>query len=255
MTGNERLLKAVERARVRYPEGIGTQSERLVHCALKYYLEPDESAHEVRIPSASGGHVADIFQKERGHIYEIQTRGFGRLREKLTDFLSQYTVTVVYPAVRTKYLCWVDPETGEISKRRKSPRTGRFSDVLPEVYELEDLAVRPGLEVLVILLEVEEYRLLNGWSTDKKHGSSRIERLPLSIMGETVLKTAEDYRQLIPSNLMDPFFRTDLMRSLGLSGRRGSEAVTALIRTGAIEKIGQTDRKYIYARTRQEERH
>ena len=159
---DERLALAIERARNRLPEGIGTQSERLVHAALKYYFAPDEASHEVRIrgkrPDGTNySHVADIFQKERGHIYEIQTRGFERLRQKLEDFLRDYTVTVVYPIPHIRYISWVDPETGETSEKRKSPKTGRTSDILPEIYSLPDVMMHPNLEFLTVLIDLEEY--------------------------------------------------------------------------------------------------
>lgn len=250
---DERLSLAVQRARIRFPQGIGTQSEKLVHCALKYYLEPDESCHEVRVrgqkkDGTSYSHVADIFQKERGHIYEIQTRAFDRLRIKLADFLEDYTVTVVYPIPHIKYISWVDPETGEASDRHRSPKTGRFSDILPEIYHLPDIQMHPNLEFLAVLLDLDEYRFLDGWSKDRKRGSHRMERLPVSIAGMEVLKRAEDYASLIPADLPDPFFRTELMKALKLSGRKGSGALSVLTRAGVMEHIGQIDRKYIYSR-------
>ena len=42
-------------------KGIGTQIERTLHCVLTYYIEPDESRHEVRV----GTFIADIFQAQQ----------------------------------------------------------------------------------------------------------------------------------------------------------------------------------------------
>jgi len=244
MTDNERLLLAEERAVKSFPDGIGTQSEKLVHSTVKYFLEPDESCHEVRV----GRFIADIFQKERGHIYEVQTRQFGRLVPKLDSFLNDYRVTVVYPVVRHKYLHWVDPETGEISKSRRSPKAGRASDILPEMYALKDLITRENLDFLVLLFDAEEYRLLDGYSRDKKHGSHRMERKPLAYGSEASLSSPNDFRGLIPEDLAEPFFRAELEKALHLQGRKGSYAVEVLKRVGAIEKIGEIDRKHIYVR-------
>lgn len=250
---DERLSLAVEQARRRFPEGIGTQSEKLVHAALKYYLEPDENCHEVRIrgtkeDGSSYSHVADIFQKERGHIYEIQTRSFDRLRTKLSDFLLDYQVTVVFPIPHVKYISWVDPETGETSEPRRSPRRGLYSDILPEIYYLPDIQMHERLEFLAVLLDLTEFKYLDGWSRDRKSGSHRMERLPVAVAGMKVLNRPEDYSSLLPEDLPDPFFRAELLKALKLSGRKGSGAVTVLQRAGAIERIGQIDRKYIYTR-------
>ena len=80
-----------------------------MHAALKSYYEPDFESREVKV----GGFVADIVG-ENG-IIEIQTRGFDRLRRKLDAFLKAARVTVVYPVVPKRGLCWVDPETGVYS--------------------------------------------------------------------------------------------------------------------------------------------
>ena len=249
----DKLSVALERARKRFPEGIGTQSEKLVHCTLKYFFEPDEACHEVRVrgrreDGSAYAHVADIFQKEKGHIYEIQTRSFERLSIKLNDFLRDYQVTVVYPIPHYKYISWVDPETGETSEKRRSPRVGLPSDILPEIYRLPEAQMHPNLEFLVVLMDMEEYRLLDGWSRDRKHGSHRMERLPLRISGTVLLHTREDYQSLIPESLSDPFFRAELLKALKLTGRKGSAAISVLERAEALEHIGQIDRKYIYVR-------
>ena len=113
----ERFLQARKEAlgRVGGAGGIGTLSEKALHAALKSYYEPDFESREVKV----GGFVADIVG-ENG-IIEIQTRGFDRLRRKLDAFLEAARVTVVYPVVPKRGLCWVDPETGEIFEKRKSP--------------------------------------------------------------------------------------------------------------------------------------
>ena len=75
--------------------------------------------------------MADIVG-ENG-IIEIQTRGFDRLRKKLSAFLEVCDVTVVYPVAEIKWLCWIDPDTGAISSRRKSPRRGKPQDAFNEL--------------------------------------------------------------------------------------------------------------------------
>ncbi len=244
MNDTERLSIALDRARVRLKSGIGTQSERLVHTTVKYYLEPDESCHEIRI----GSKIADVFQKETGHIYEIQTRAFDRLRDKLEVFLPEYPVTVVYPCVRVKYLCWIDPDTGEILSRRKSPREGRVSDILPEIWRLPDTMFHPNLEFMVLMMDMEEYKLLDGYSKDRKHGAHRMERMPLTIEEGGIIKTPEDYKALVPGLLPDKFDRQMMMKALKLPGMKGSQAITVLERAGAIEHIETVKKKYIYQR-------
>ena len=99
-----------------YGTGIGTLGEKAVHATLKYYFEPDPACHEVKCL----GYVADVLRDD--HIYEIQSKQWYRLQKKLEVFLKEYQVTVVYPVITRKEICWVDPETGEEVERRISPK-------------------------------------------------------------------------------------------------------------------------------------
>ena len=76
---------------IREKSGIGTLGEKTVHAILKNMYEPDDNYQEVAIE----GYVADICNNDG--IIEIQTRQLNKLRDKLSVFLQDYHVTVVYP--------------------------------------------------------------------------------------------------------------------------------------------------------------
>ena len=244
MTEQEQLAIAMERARIRLRQGIGTQSERLVHSTLKYYLEPDDNCHEVPV----GSFVADIFRKETGQIIEIQTKGFDRLRNKLEYFVKDYHVTVVHPIVREKFLCWVDAETGEVVSRRRSPRKGRVTDILPEIYRLPKLQNHPNLSFAALLMDVEEYRLLDGWNRDKKRGSHRMERFPIAIDSMIELQTPLDFAALLPE-LPEEFTRKELSAAIRLSTTTTAYAVRVWERAGCILQTGKLGRQFTYKRS------
>ena len=155
--------------------GIGTYMEKTIHIFLKNYFEPNTEFHEMPL----GKKCADI-SNEHG-IIEIQTRSFNNLRSKLEAFLPENKVTVVYPYAAIKWLSWLDPETGEITKKRKSPRKQTVFDSFYELYKIRPYLSHPNLNVYLIGLEVEETRLLTGWSKDRKKGSTRVDRLPVKI--------------------------------------------------------------------------
>ena len=46
-----------------------------------------------------------------------------------------------------------------------------------ELYRIRRYLLRDGLRLKLVLLDMEEYRLLNGWSRDKKKGSTRFDRI------------------------------------------------------------------------------
>ena len=135
------------------PQGIGTLGEKALHRAVKYYFQPDSQQREVPVPP----YVADAVTPEG--ILEVQTRSFQRLRPKLQAFLSQGPVTVVYPVPAKKTVAWLTEE-GEVTPAHKSPLKPTAGSVLPELYQLGELLFHPNLRLCVLLLEVEEYRLL-----------------------------------------------------------------------------------------------
>lgn len=118
--------------------------------------------HEIPIEN----YVADIYTGKE--IIEIQTRQFNRMRDKLRAFLPLYPVTVVYPIPRYKWLIWIDEKSGELSAPRKSPAKGSAYQAFKELYKIKMFLKEPNLHFKFVLLDMEEYRLLNGWSRDRK---------------------------------------------------------------------------------------
>lgn len=245
----ERLEIAIARAKAALDgrrvmnRGIGTESERMLHCVLKYYFEPDEQWQEVKI----GSNIADIYRPQDNRILEIQTRGFDRLRKKLDAFLPDHKVTIIYPVVREKYLHWIDPETGECDAGRRSPKRGSVLEILPEIYRLPDHQMHPNLSFLPVLMDVREYRLKDGYSRDQKKGSHRLERIPYDLEEGFLLEYSEDFRYLLPEKLMDPFTVKDFAKVTGLRSHT-SYAIKVLERAEAIEHIGKKGRAYLYAK-------
>lgn len=227
--------------------GIGTLGEKTLHAVLKWYMEPYGDNHEIKV----GSYVADIVG-ENG-IVEIQTRSFDKLRRKLDSFLPVAPVTVVYPIAASKWICWIEPETGEVSSRRKSPKHGCFNDCFYELYKIKMMLNHPNLSIHLLLLDMDEYRNLNGWSEDKKRGASRHERIPLTLVDEVVLSTAGDYLGLIPQNLPERFTSRDYKEASGLSLKNAQTALNVLRAVDAVENTGKQGRLLEYRRKGGEE--
>ena len=220
--------------------GIGTLAEKTLHAVLKRYLEPDETKHEMKV----GRHVADIVNDSG--IIEIQTRAFNALRPKLEAYLAAYPVTVVYPIARTKWLYWIDLESGSITNKRKSPKTGTYYDAFRELYKIKPYLHHPNLHIRLLLLDIEEYRYLDGWSTDKKKGSSRCERIPVGLVDELDLHCSVDYAQLIPAALSGPFTTKDFAKAAAVRQKTAQTVVHLLHHMGALYRTGKQGRAYLY---------
>ena len=220
--------------------GIGTYSEKNVHRILKLYFEPDARYHEVKC----GKLVADI-SNENG-IIEVQTRAFNNLTKKLDAFLPLGNVTVVYAYPALKWLCWLDPDTGEITKKRRSTKRYTPCDAFYELYKIKKYLHEENLHFCLLGLEMEEIRLLNGWSNDKKRGSTRYERNPVKVIEILEIHSAADYKKMLPNTLPPVFTLKDLSSHARLSQKASSLAFRCLKELGVIEKCGQEGRKYLY---------
>lgn len=220
--------------------GIGTLGEKTLHAVLKSYFEPHEDSQEIKL----GNYVADI-AGENG-IIEIQTQNFNALRNKLETFLEYCNVTVVYPIAKTKYLSWIDMDTGEKSKRRKSPKNGSIYDCFREIYKIKYTLDNPKMNICLVMLEMEEIRYLNGWSADKKKGSSRCDRIPINILDEIYFNNPHDYARFIPCGIPDEFTSKDFAKSAKIRLKTAQTALNILSYLGIVIKTGKKGNSIIY---------
>lgn len=232
----KRKIILTERSR----QGIGTLSEKTVHAILKNYYQPDTSKQEIPI----GNLVADIFTGKE--ILEIQTRNFFSLKRKLEIFLPQYPVTIIYPLPYKKWVIWIDEKTGEFSEKRKSPKTGSLYDAFKELYKIKSFLEYEKLTVKVVFLDMEEYRLLNGWSKDRKRGSHRYDRIPLCLVKEVDLTCPRDYLQLLPDGLEEPFCVKTFAKAVKIKQDRASQILHILHQLNLVERIGKKGNAYLY---------
>lgn len=224
----------------RREDGIGTLGEKALHAIVKTYIADDPSCHEQRV----GAYVVDVFTD--GQIFEIQTRQFNKLKAKLAALLPEYRVTIVHPLPARKWLIWLDPQSGELTRPRLSPRRGKLSDAFTELYRIKPFLSHPNLSLQVLLVDLEEYRLLNGWSTDRKRGSWRSDRVPLALVDEMKIEGPAAYNRLLTSQLPESFTSADLARTEKISLRRAQTAIHILNALGTIEPNGKRGRYRLY---------
>lgn len=214
------------------PHGFGTLNEKTVHAMMKQYYLPNEDFHEVPI----NGYIADIYTGEE--IIEIQNGNFGHMRDKLESFLPEYEVYIVYPFPHIKWICWINPETGELIEKRKSPKKGSIYDALPEFYKIKNFLLNPNLHIRVPMLNIEEYRLLDGTRSkrSKKIGSHRYDRVPLELVDEIVIDSIADYMQLFPVDLPDTFTVKDMARICGIQPMLAQETCKLCFDIGVLDR-------------------
>lgn len=239
--------------------GIGTLREKRLHIALKSFISPDPGTHECPIPelapdnsTPSRDKVADVLTPD-GHIFEIQTGGFYPLKRKIALYLaaSDCPVTVVHPIAFNKHLSWIDPADGSILSRAKSPKHGKVTDVARELYWLSDFVGNPRFTLTLLFLDIEEYRLKDGWGKDGKRGASRYERFPTALLGRVDLRTPQDYADwFLPDALGSaPFTAADYSRAARIRGRAAYGMLHLMTRLGYVEETEKIGRAQGYRRT------
>ena len=242
---------------------IGVLREKRLHAAIKLYICPDESCHEravADLPAQTGDApppkrrmVADVYTD--GLVFEVQTGGFFPLKEKIAWYLEHTTcrVTVVHPIPAVKYLSWIQPTDGSIISRNKSPKRGRVKDVAKELYWISEFIGNPRFSLRLLLVEVEEYRMADGWGRDGKRGSNRYERFPTALFGDVTLATPADYAAyFLPDSLSLPdtegnypvFTAAEYAKATGIRGRATYSVIHLLEKLHLVEaceeKIGQS---------------
>ena len=228
------------RERVCERSGIGTLAEKTLHSVLKDYFEPNPEFQEVNVD----GYFADIARP--GEIFEIQTRDLYRLALKISTFIVENQVTVIYPIAMTKKIFWMDPDTGECLSERKSSKKGKEIDVLPELYGLRDFLLCDRFRVCLLLMDVNEYRIPDGQGKDRKKRATKLDRYPVALIDEIYLQTAEDYRRFLPEKLLPEFSSSDFRIAAKCDLYTAQRSLNILSKIGLIEPIGKKGRYKIY---------
>lgn len=222
------------------PHGFGTLQEKTVHAVMKLYYEPDIDYHEVPIE----GYIADIYTGSR--IIEIQNGNFNRLRDKLNAFLPLYPVMVVLPIPHNKWVIYMDEESGELSGRRKSPITGSIYSAFPELYKIKNFLTHPNLSFAFPLIDMDEYRLLQNRGKGKRRKGSRYDRMPLALYDEILLERPEDFIQVIPYELEEPFTVKEFAKAAHIRRDLAQMTLHILYSMELVARPGKRGREYLY---------
>lgn len=212
--------------------GFGTMREKRLHAVVKKYLCEDADFHEVGVRDTR--FVADV--RVDNDIYEVQTGNFYPLKAKIAHYLTatDCTVTVVHPLAVERTVAWVDPADGTVTKPRKVSYRSRPTELLPALYPLLPFLSDPRLRFRLLLLSVDDFRLLDGWSRDRKRGSSRYERIPTDLLDDVTFSSPDDFRRLLPADLPSPFRVSDFSRLSRLRSRAAYAAVRVLAALGIV---------------------
>lgn len=225
-------------------KSIGVLAEKTLHAVLKNYYEPDIKKHEIKV----NGYVADILDGD--NIYEIQIGNMGKMRDKLKAYLDEYKVTIIIPIIHNKYLLWKEVGKNEYSDRRKSPKTGNFYMIFDELYRIKNYLKHENLRIKIALVDVEEYRIKDGYAKEGKKGSHRLDRIPIGLYDELDINKISDYKKLVPEELEENFTTKDYKKVTKTNTKYATVALNILNYLGVVKRVSKKGNAYVYQRVK-----
>ena len=114
------------------------------------------------------------------------------------------------------------------------------------MYRIRDYLADRHLKVKLLLLELEEYKLLNGYGKNKKIRASKYDRIPLDIIEEIVIERPEDLMQFVPLDLEEPFTVKQFARAAHINERLASLVIKLYKYYGMMEHTGKKGNAYLY---------
>lgn len=240
--------------------GIGRLGEKQMHAAIKRYICPDESFHEVKIdtgdtiadnsPAEDGKKrkarkfVADILKG--GTIYEIQTGSFSPLKAKIKWILenTDYNVVLIHPIAEQKWISTISRD-GKIGHRKKSPKKESIRDVASELYFISEFISSPRFSLVILMVEGEQYRK-NIAKEGARPRYRKYELIPTSLLRAHIFKSIEDYRVFIPDTLPELFTVKEYSKHSNIHGIDAYSIVKTLCALGLLEQSGNIGRAAAY---------
>src|SRR6185369_15407162 len=131
---------------------IGLLNEKPLHASLKQWYAQPGDRFEVPVDRF----VIDIVRDDL--LIEIQTRNFASINSKLCELTRSYEVRLFYPVVQEKWIVRSATGDGAITRRRKSPKRGRWEDLFWELVSIPKLLAHPNFSLEVLMITAEEVR-------------------------------------------------------------------------------------------------
>ena len=238
-------------------DGIGRLGEKQMHAAIKRFICPDASCHEVIIDGScrciardknennkKRKFVADVLEDDT--ITEIQTGSFAPLRDKIKWILenTSYNIILIHPVAATKWVNIIDGKSGEISKRYRSPKRDGLNSVAGELYYIREFIASPRFSLVLLMMEAEQYKKELGSAKRKRY--EKYELIPVNLLSAHVFKGVNAYKCFIPNGLDEQFCVKQFSALSKIRGRDAYSIVHTLCDIGLLREDGKIGRAAAY---------
>jgi len=211
-----------------------------LHIALQRWYASDDGLVETPVD----GYRADVLRD--GVIYEIQTKSFTAIRDKLRKLAKKHAVVLVHPIAQTKFIAKLDPDTGEQLSVRRSPKRGRPAGVFNELLYLRKVMQAENVTLEIVMTVERELRCDDGEGSWRRGGVSIVGHELLAIVGRHRFAEPADLLALLPEDLPERFTTGDLRHLLGLPPRVAGKMAWGLHKLGVIRRSGKLGRFLAY---------
>ncbi|GAA0121712.1 MAG: hypothetical protein KID00_01690 [Clostridium argentinense] len=220
-------------------KGIGLQKEKSLHKSLKNIYCGKDGRMEVMVE----GYIIDAVKDNV--LYEIQSKNFYNIQNKLKDLVVNNKVVLVHPIAAEKTIILLN-EDGQVVSKRKSPKKGKIIDCFDEIMSISHIALDKNLEIEILLTKEEELRIKDGKGSFRRKGISLGDKILVDIVDKYTFKNKEDYYAFLPEDLSPKFTNKDLSSVLGLPVNKIRKMTYTLKKMGLIKETGKRGRELLF---------
>jgi hypothetical protein len=156
-----------------------------------------------------------------------------------------------------KWIVRVDPETRQVTGRRRSPKRGQIADIFSELVSIPALVAHPNFSLEVLLIRAEEVLIPAGSPSPgtparrrpswRRRGWQVCDRTLLEVIQSQVFIQPEDFLALLPSSLNDPFTARDLASHSKIPLRLAQKMVYCVRKMDLIRLVEPRRRGWLYS--------
>jgi hypothetical protein len=223
---------------------INTFNEKSLHFDIKQYLLMEGDKPEC----SYDGFVIDI--KREDLLIEIQTKNFSAMRKKLERLLDCNRIRLVHPIIKNKRITVYDSDGETVKHSRMSPKRGEINDIFEELIYIPDLICHMNLELQILLVSAEEFRIDDGKGAWRRKGISIFDRKLLQVHDSITIIHPIQLLKLLPDFTATKEFSTrDLSISMNIPQKKANKICYALKKIGLIKPISKKGNLLIYKRS------
>ena len=217
---------------------VSALNEMSLHSSIKDWYSLPGDRFEVKI----GNFIIDIVRNDP--LIEIQTRNFSAIKKKLHSLVKNYSIRLVYPIPKRKWIVRVAKSNDEIISRR-SPKRGKVTDLFDELVRIPDLINEDNFTMEVLMIE-EEVRCDDGKGSWRRKGVSINDRKLIDVVEKVRFINKGDFLRFLPTDLDQPFTNKSLAKNIGIPIRQSRRITYCLKKMGAIKVVGKNRNELLF---------